>query len=176
MEPAVSETSFRSLDGIRLCGTLVVPAELSGNATVFVHGGGVDRHEGGFFTRLALGLARAGLPSLRFDFRGHGKSGGRQEDLTISGVVNDIRAAAVHVCQQTNSHQVNIIGASFGGGISAFYSARHPGQVRRLVLINPLLNYKKRFIDDKPYWENEQISESAGTELIERGFLTHSPT
>jgi hypothetical protein len=48
---------------------------------------------GGFFARLALGLAAAGVASLRFDFRAHGVSEGRQEDVTLAGIVNDILAA-----------------------------------------------------------------------------------
>jgi alpha-beta hydrolase superfamily lysophospholipase len=172
----VAETEFRSLDGIRLRGTLVIPSEKSANAAVLVHGGGVTRHEGGFFTRLASGLAEAGIPSLRFDIRGHGESEGRQEDLTISGIVNDIRSAVEHIRGETGSHRANVIGASFGGGISAFYASRYPGQVGRLALINPLLNYKKRFIDDKPYWHDEHISHEAGEELSSQGFIPHSPT
>lgn len=113
-------TTFRSLDGLTLHGTLVTSATVTGPATVLVHGGGVTREEGGFFGRLADGLAEVGLPSLRFDFRGHGASDGRQEDLTLAGVVNDIRAAAEHVREVTNSQAVNLIGTSFGGGISAF--------------------------------------------------------
>ena len=101
MPSSARQTSFRALDGLRLRGTLVLPADVFGSATVLVHGGGVTRDEGGFFTRLADGLAGAGLPSLRFDFRGHGESDGRQEDLTIAGVVNDIRAAVEHVQAET---------------------------------------------------------------------------
>src|ERR1700722_8231119 len=130
-----SGTEFRSLDGIRLRGTLVVPSGRADNAAVLVHGGGVTRHEGGFFTRLASGLAEAGIPSLRFDIRGHGESGGKQEDLTISGILNDIRSAVEHVTSETGSHQANLIGASFGGGISAYYASRYPEQIKRLVLI-----------------------------------------
>jgi uncharacterized protein len=170
------ESEFRSLDGIRLRGTFVIPPDVSASPAVFVHGGGVTRHEGGFFTRIALGLAEAGVPSLRFDIRGHGESGGRQEDLTISGVVNDIRSAVQHVCTETDSSRANVIGASFGGGISVFYASRYPDQVDRLVLFNPLLNYKKRFVDDKPYWHDEQISQDAGKELAEQGYISHSPS
>jgi uncharacterized protein len=43
-------------------------------------------------------------------------------------------------------------------------------------MLNPLLNYKKRFIDDKDYWWGEQISEDAARELAERGFIEHSPS
>ena len=172
----VTETEFQSLDGIRLRGTLVIPPEVSANPSVLVHGGGVTRNEGGFFTRLASGLAKAGVPSLRFDLRGHGESEGRQEDLTISGIVNDIRSAVEYVNAEVGTRRANVIGASFGGGISAYYASRYPDQVGRLVLFNPLLNYKKRFIDDKPYWHNEHISAEAGRELAARGFIPHSPT
>jgi pimeloyl-ACP methyl ester carboxylesterase len=175
-DTVTSAAEFRSLDGLMLRGTLVLPQQATGPASVMVHGGGVTRDEGGFFTRLATGLAGAGLATLRFDFRGHGESEGRQQDLTIAGVANDIHAAVRHVREVTGSGPVNLIGASFGGGITAFFAARHPAQVRRLVLFNPLLNYKKRFVDDKPDWHDDQLGQSAGQELTEHGFLAHSPT
>ena len=68
------------------------------------------------------------------------------------------------------------MGASFSGGIRAYYASCINEQLRSLVLLNPLLNYKKRFIDDKPYWRNEQIDEEAGRALAADGFLAHSPT
>jgi len=168
---------FRSLDGLRLLGTLIAaPVAADGNAAVLVHGGGVTRDEGGFFTRLAAGLGQAGIASLRFDLRGHGQSEGRQEDLTLAGIVNDIHAAAAHLRSVTGCGPVNLIGTSFGGGISAYFAARHPEQVRRLVLLNPLVNYKKRFIDDKPYWTDDRLDDDAARDLTTQGFLPHSPT
>jgi len=172
---ASRQVEFRSLDGLRLRGTLAVPSSPRGPAVVLVHGGGVTREEGGFFARLAAGLAEAGFPSLRFDFRAHGDSEGQGEDLTIAGVANDIHAAVTHVREMTGSGPVSLIGASFGGGISAFFAARYPDQVRRVVLFNPLLDYRKRFIDDKPEWNGDQISEHAGQKLTAQGFLAHSP-
>lgn len=69
------EVTFRSLDGLRIAGTLTKAPGASGRAAVLVHGGGVTRSEGGFFDRLATGLAEQGVPSLRFDLRGHCESG-----------------------------------------------------------------------------------------------------
>ena len=176
-DPMVQETSFSSLDGLRLSATSVTPAGPARSWTVLVHGGGATRNEGGFFVRLATGLASAGIGSFRFDLRGHGESEGRQEDLTLSGLVNDIRAAAEHVSSVSDSDGgVNIVGASFGGGISGYYAATYPDHVRRLVLLNPLLNYKRRFVDEKPYWQDDRIDENAGQELAAKGFLPHSPT
>lgn len=171
-----SETVFRSLDGTVLCGTAVVPAAPSERAVVLVHGGGVTREEGGFFRRVAEGLADAGVASLRFDFRGHGASEGPQEALTLAGVANDIRAAVRQVRLETAATETSVLGASFSGGVTAMFAARHPDQVRRLVLINPLFNYKGRLIEEKPYWSDDQIDTAAGRELSERGFVAHSPS
>jgi len=56
------------------------------------------------------------------------------------------------------------------------YAAQHPAELASLVMLNPLLNYRKRLIDDKPYWHNGQISDEAGRELLNQGYLVHSPT
>jgi fermentation-respiration switch protein FrsA (DUF1100 family) len=42
--------------------------------------------------------------------------------------------------------------------------------------LNPLIEYRRRFVDDKPYWHGGSIDEAAGRELAERGWLAHSPT
>src|ERR1035441_9705095 len=70
-------TTLRTLDGLHLAGTLVTPGGPAKPAVVLVHGGGVTREEGGFFTRLAAGLADAGVASLRFDQIGRASCRGR---------------------------------------------------------------------------------------------------
>jgi hypothetical protein len=86
-----SAATLRTLDGLQLAATLVAPIEPAERAVVLVHGGGVTREEGGFFTRLAAGLGDAKAASLRFDLRGHGESEGRQNELTLATILNDIR-------------------------------------------------------------------------------------
>jgi uncharacterized protein len=169
-------TTFRTFDGLQLVGTVVVPESGTDRALVLVHGGGVTREEAGFFGRLAQGVGEAGVASLRFDLRGHGESEGRQEDLTLSAILNDIQAAIEHVQAAADVTSVSLLGVSFAGGICGYFAAKRPALVNRLVLGNPLLNYKKRFIDDKPYWHNDRIDEEAGRELAEHGFVAHSPT
>lgn len=63
------DTEFRPLDGTSLACTLTVPDAAASGLAVLVHGAGVTRREGGFFTRLAAGLAEAGVQCLRFDLR-----------------------------------------------------------------------------------------------------------
>jgi pimeloyl-ACP methyl ester carboxylesterase len=169
------KATVTAADGLHLACELVGTSGMP-RAAVLLHGGGVTREEGGFFTRLATGLAEADVSSLRFDLRGHGESEGRQEDLTIAGVLNDIHAAIAHVRAETGVERFALLGTSFSGGVCGYYAAQHPEQLASLVMLNPLLDYKRRFIDDKPYWHDGQISEAAGRELAERGYIAHSPT
>ena len=62
------QTRIRTPDGLYLSGSLFT-VDGARRAAVLVHGGGVTREEGGFFTRLAIGLGDAGMASLRFDLR-----------------------------------------------------------------------------------------------------------
>src|SRR5947209_7356352 len=126
-------TTLRTLDGLHLAGTLVTPGGTAERAVVLVHGGGVTREEGGFFTRLAVGLAEAGVVSLRFDLRGHGESDDRQEDRTLTAHLNDIRVALAHVREAAGASTISLLGASFGGGLSVYYAAKRPAELERLV-------------------------------------------
>lgn len=176
MEIHSSNTTIRTLDGLNLRGTLTVPGSPIDRAVVLVHGGGVTREEGGFFTRLATGLGEVGVASLRFDLRGHGDSDGDQAELTLAAILNDIRAAIHHLREMTGAQAVSLLGASFGGGICAYYAAKRPDEVTRLVLLNPQLDYKKRTIDSRDYWSNDYLDEDVASTLTEQGFIQFTPT
>jgi alpha-beta hydrolase superfamily lysophospholipase len=174
--PTESVVRFRTLDGLHLAGTLARPDQPGDRAIVLVHGGGVTREEGGFFTRLAAGLGETGVASLRFDLRGHGDSEGRQEDLTLAAILNDIRAALEWLRSASGAGRLSLLGASFTGGACAYYSARRTAEIDRLVLLNPQLNYKKRTIDSRAYWHDDQLSEDEAGQLSELGYIQFTPT
>ncbi|MEU4234724.1 alpha/beta fold hydrolase [Nonomuraea sp. NPDC026600] len=171
-----ASVTVRTLDGLHLAGTLATPGESTESAVVLVHGGGVTREESGFFTRLAAGLAETGLASLRFDLRGHGESEGRQEELTLATILNDIRVALRHVHDATGANRISLLGASFGGGICGYYAAHRPEEVQRLVLLNPQFDYKKRTIDSRPYWHDDYLNEETAQQLTEQGFIAFTPS
>jgi alpha-beta hydrolase superfamily lysophospholipase len=171
-----TSTTVRTLDGLHLSGTLVTPENPFQQAVVLVHGGGVTREEGGFFTRLATGLGEASVASLRFDLRGHGQSEGQQQDLTLSAILNDIRVVIAHVRAKTDVRSVSLLGTSFGGGICGYYAAKRSNEITRLVLLNPQFDYKKRTIDSRPYWSNDHLSDEAAQQLTEKGYIDFTPT
>lgn len=176
MAAGSTDVTIRTLDGLHLAGTLVTPEEPPRQAVVLVHGGGVTREEGGFFTRLATALGDTGVASLRFDLRGHGESQGQQEEMTLSAHLNDIRVALAHVREATGTSNLSVIGASFGGGLCAYYAAKRPDELTRLVLLNPQLKYKQRYIDQKPHWTDDHLDDDAALQLAERGYISHSPS
>jgi alpha-beta hydrolase superfamily lysophospholipase len=171
-----SPTTLRTLDGLHLAGTLVTPDGSPERAVVLVHGGGVTREEGGFFARLAAGLGAAGVASWRFDLRGHGESEGRQEELTLAAILNDIRVALAHVRETTGARRLSLLGASFAGGVCAYYAAKRPAELDRLVLLNPQLDYLQRTITSRPYWTDDRLNDDMARQLQEDGFIQFTPT
>ncbi|SDG18770.1 hypothetical protein SAMN05216553_10683 [Lentzea fradiae] len=171
-----TETTIRTLDGLHLRGTLDTSDTPTDRSIVLVHGGGVTRDEGGFFTRLATGLAEAGVAALRYDLRGHGESDGAQQDATLAGHLNDIAVALQHVREVTGATRVSLLGTSFGGGLAAYYAGTRPAELDRLVLLNPQLNYQNRYIEQKPYWDGDHLNDEMAAHLAEQGFIAHSPT
>ncbi|MEV0772754.1 alpha/beta hydrolase [Nocardia salmonicida] len=171
-----SPTTFRTLDGLQLTGTLVSPAEQATSAVLLVHGGGVTRDEGGFFIRLAAGLSDAGIASLRYDLRGHGESDGLPQESSLAAHLNDIHVALDHLVTLTGATIVHVIGTSFGGGLAAYFAAKRPDRLTRLVLLNPQLNYKNRYIEQKQHWVGDFLDDEKAAVLSQQGYLDHSPT
>jgi alpha-beta hydrolase superfamily lysophospholipase len=171
-----SPVTLRTLDGLHLVGTLVTPEQPAERAIVLVHGGGVTREEGGFFTRLAAGLGDVGVASLRFDLRGHGESEGIQHELTLAAILNDIRVALAHVREATGARRLALLGASFTGGVCACYAAKRPAEIDRLVLLNPQLDYHQRTITSRPYWTDDRLNDEMARQLTEQGYIQFTPT
>ncbi|GAB3173912.1 alpha/beta fold hydrolase [Myceligenerans halotolerans] len=172
--PTESRVEFRSLDGLRLVGDVVIPDAPPHVGVLLVHGRGVTRHESGFFNRIAGELAAAGIASLRFDLRGHGESEGTQEDVTVAGLLNDVRAGFDVLRSETGVASTCLVGQSFAGGVCALYAARRPAEVDRLVMLCPRIDYKKRTIDSRPYWVDDHLDAEHAEALTRDGFLQYS--
>ena len=90
---------------------------------------------------LADGLARAGVPTLRFDYHGIGDSPGTDLDADRLGTWQaDIRTAIAHARALSGRERVCVIGVRLGATLAALATAEAP--VDRLVLWNPCVSGK----------------------------------
>ena len=132
-------------DGMRLSGTLTVPAGPGPYpAVVFVGGFGPDNRDGDFdgrgrrgYRQLALGLARRGVAVLRYDKRGIGASEGpRSAGSTPAPSPRDAGAAARRLASLPgiDTTHVALVGHSQGGDLAL--EAARTAPVTRVVTLS----------------------------------------
>lgn len=161
---------FQSADGIELRGVWTVPPKPTERAIILAHGITVEKNEDGIFTNLANYLAEHRFAVFRFDFRGHGESGGKSVNVTLTGEQQDLDAA-VTLVRAKGYTTLGLVGASFGGGVSVLYTARHKNTFTKLCLWNPVLNYDHCFLNPTLPWLVERKGHMK-TDIREKGWTT----
>ncbi|MBB4009676.1 alpha/beta hydrolase [Allorhizobium taibaishanense] len=109
--------------------------------------------------------ASLGAPAIRFDYSGHGASGGAFRDGTISRWLEEALAVLDHVKQD----QVVLVGSSMGGWIALrliqeLSKRKAVVKVAGLVLIAPAPDFTSELIEP-------QLSENERTQLAEKGYF-----
>ncbi len=130
--------------GFSLAGTLTTPTGLGKlrlAAVVLVSGSGsVDRDEvvAGvpIFAQIARGLADQGFLVLRYDKRGVGQSGGRNERATLQDYADDLITAVRWLAKRpdVDSPRIAVAGHSEGGAV-AMLAASNEKRIASLILI-----------------------------------------
>lgn len=139
------EVSFQSAPGVRLAGTLILPAGAGPfPAVVFVTGSGPqDRDEALMghkpFLLLADYLARKGIASLRYDDRGVAKSTGNFGAATSVDFADDAEAGVrfLRANAAIARDRVGILGHSEGGYIGPMVAARSKDVAFLVLLAGP---------------------------------------
>ncbi len=101
-----------------------------------------------------------GQACLRLDYSGHGTSGGRFEDGTISRWTED----ALFLVDRLTEGPILVIGSSMGGWIALHVALARPGRVAGLIGIAAAPDFTERLM-----WESMAPPERAA--LLRDGFL-----
>ena len=166
--PMERDVYFPAKDGVKLCGTLTLPANETDSCVILCHGISVSRNYEEVFPELALILVKKGFAVFRFDFRGHGDSGGDSTEFTISGQLIDIKAA-VDRARAFGYKKLGLAGASVGGGAAALFAAKHPKTFKALALLFPVVDYDS-LLGLKTPWSRKYFGPRAIMNLDTRGF------
>lgn len=114
--------------------------------------------------RLSDMAERDGVSFLRFDYSGHGESGGRFEDGTISSWTRDAEHA---IDTLAPGGPLILVGSSMGAWIAlrlAMARVGQPGRVAGLVLLAPAPDFTSRLLEPR-------LTEAQRAEIDANGFL-----
>lgn len=103
----------------------------SGRTVLLVHGFSVPYY---IWDSTSAGLSAAGYRVIRFDTYGRGYSD--RPDVQYDGALTDTQIAEL-LDSLGVSGPVDLVGLSWGGWITAHFTASHPDRVRTLTLIDP---------------------------------------
>jgi alpha-beta hydrolase superfamily lysophospholipase len=147
---------FASRDSLKLHGTLTTPGGTTRGLMLMAHGITSDRSEWGIFDLIAEEVAKEGVASFRFDFRGHGESHLDTKLITLAGILSDINSAWQELESATVRADLKryVVGSSFGGGL-AYAAASSLGGFDQAFLIAPVFNYLVDIDHCAPKWRTE---------------------
>jgi pimeloyl-ACP methyl ester carboxylesterase len=161
---------YKSVDGTPLEGILSLPSRARWFA-MMLHGITVDKNEwNGFYEEMAGYLYQRGVGTFRFDFRGHGQSGGSSLDVSILGDVLDIIASTREISTLWQK-PLSIVATSFGAGPAIFAAKQLESRVNRLVLIAPVLDYGMTFLKPVTPWAKNSFTRQALAKVSSNGYL-----
>ena len=126
------------------------PDVLNGKVVVMCHGlTGVKQgrvKEDVYLTKLATDLCEKGFKVVQFDWRGHGKSSGRDLDVDCDSFFKDMDAV---ITSEVGNLQMYLWGWSIGGFSIIQYLERTSLKVERVVLWSPVLEPIASFFYNK---------------------------
>lgn len=117
-------------------------------AVLMLHGSFSYKDEvGNMYKRLAESLARKGIASIRFDYRGCGESKGDLADGDIPGYISDSEIAYKYLIRQPfiDPARIGVLGFSLGGGIAIWLASNNPLWFKSMVTWSSAGNYKNDY-------------------------------
>jgi pimeloyl-ACP methyl ester carboxylesterase len=150
--------SFLERPGAPALAYRVLPGDARYPTIVFLTGFRSDM-EGTKAAHLASWCAANNRPFVRFDYRGHGQSGGRFEDGTI-GIWRDDALAVIDTC---TSGPLILAGSSMGGWIALLAALARPQRVAGILGLAAAPDFTRAI--------SMQMNDSQRKEMNEKGFF-----
>jgi alpha-beta hydrolase superfamily lysophospholipase len=136
------ESSVVTADGLNLATELWLPASAARAVVVLIHG--FSAHSGNF-RPVASAFAAAGLATLMFDSRGHGRSQGRRGFVRrFSDYSDDLSLMLTLARTSVPGVPVVLMGHSQGGTVALDYLMDGHGTADALILVAPWLALKMK--------------------------------
>ncbi len=156
---AIDRTDFLDHQGVRIAYRQTKGEP--GKAGIVWMGGFHSDMLGEKATSLHSHASEANRSFVRFDYLGHGESGGRFAD----GTIGRWRGDALAVVDQLTDSALVVVGSSMGGWMALLTALARPERVRALVLLAPAPDFT-----DKLMWAG--FDELQKREIMEQGFWT----
>jgi pimeloyl-ACP methyl ester carboxylesterase len=134
---------FGQIEALPHQGVQIAFERIEGAAPTFVWLGGFKSDMAGTKAQtLADWAAQSGQAFVRFDYSGHGQSGGAFVDGSISRWLGDTLA----VLDQLTAGPLVLVGSSMGGWLSLLAARARPKRVAALLLIAPAADFTERLM------------------------------
>lgn len=134
---------FGQIEALEHNGVQIAYERIFGAEPTYVWLGGFKSDMAGTKAQaLAEWAHKTGQGFVRFDYSGHGVSGGAFEDGSISRWLSD----ALAVLDQRTSSPLVLVGSSMGGWISLLAARARPKRVKGLLLIAPAADFTERLM------------------------------
>ncbi|MEX2785249.1 alpha/beta hydrolase [Streptococcus sp. H49] len=132
-------------DGLTLFGLLEGTDRIENKEiAVLMHGfkGDLGYRKGALLDELVQALNAAGIATIRFDFNGCGKSGGRFRDMTVLSEILDGLKIIDYVRHVIKAQKIYLIGHSQGGVVASMLAGYLPDVIDKLILLAPAATLK----------------------------------
>ena len=123
-------------------------------ALLLIHGLSVDKNEYlNLYLDFSAFLLDKNIASIRFDLRGHGKSGGNSKDISIIGSIIDSKTILKSLYTLLKNYSkydgIHVIGTSFGACGALSLAKSYPSKIRSIGLLAPGLDFEETLLMGK---------------------------